>query len=316
MNSIETITATIDNFSFDDDANRISTKTPSIKVINDLGKLWIAHENCEGAEWRKECMDDCEPNCSNHYVGLESHNIDTKKRDDSRAKIFIHGATITKPRIIVVQRSPLLKIDNLTNRVAGRWVKGDGEEMITTGGEIKRKYVCVRRFMLMFVDGSNQPLHDKLIQLTAKGYFQVEFDKQYMSFRKDMTTVYAKANGKTYSNMTEQWFAHCIFAPEFVVESRGPSAAKQSDACITSGYERPTYDPKTKTTNWYNLCVGNNPKVNEVLSNVKVLCIFICNHYKATIDWWQKAQVKKSPTKEEDDVEECTIDVQDINSFA
>jgi hypothetical protein len=45
----------------------------------------------------------------------------------------------------------------------------------------------VRKYLILFVDEDNNPLHEVPLQLTAKGCFQLEFDQQLCEFRKAIT---------------------------------------------------------------------------------------------------------------------------------
>lgn len=61
--------------------------------------------------------------------------------------------------------------------------------------------------MLLFLDQNNEPLHKHPVQLTARGYFQVDLDKNIMSFRKNMELAYAEAKLKTLGQITDIWHA-------------------------------------------------------------------------------------------------------------
>jgi hypothetical protein len=57
-------------FNFDSEENVKTTKTLSIKVINDDAGLWISDENAEMCRWKKNCE---------HLI---LHNIKTDKEDN------------------------------------------------------------------------------------------------------------------------------------------------------------------------------------------------------------------------------------------
>lgn len=72
-------------------------------------------------------------------------------------------------------------------------MKGDGEYRDEKGNKL---YYCVRRYLLLLLDENNKALHEKPIQLTAKGNFQVDFDKNLILFRKIIEHAYADAKLK------------------------------------------------------------------------------------------------------------------------
>jgi hypothetical protein len=282
-------------FNFDSDENRTAAKTPALKAIgggikDKTGKiigagLWMAHENAEICQWEKECLENCNYSCMEHLKGIIPHNVDTKKVDDEGHDVVIHGSVILKPRMLIIGRSPLLKINDETGYTVDVWVKGDNQFKKLDG---KNLYACVRRYFIVFVDENNVPLHNpnQPIQLTARGYFQMEFDKMYMLFRSTMVKAYNEATKKNATNMNEAWHSMCVFAPIFKSEMRGPSKDKQSKACITAGFDKPTKE------NWLTMCVGKSGDFTQ-----KIYKIHCDNH-----EWWKKSIKKdrKSNTDEEE----------------
>ncbi len=59
--------------------------------------------------------------------------------------------------------------------------------------------------------------------------------------------------------MKEAWHSMCVFAPLFKSEMKGPSKDKQSKACITYGFDKPTKD------NWLTMCVGRNKEAQDII---------------------------------------------------
>ncbi|GHV49503.1 hypothetical protein AGMMS49579_01390 [Spirochaetia bacterium] len=253
-------------FNFDGDEHRISIKIPAIKALNIDAKLWIAYENCENSKWRKDCIETCSSDCIEHYATLVHRDILSSSYDDNGDLINIKGGIITNPNMLIIQRSPLLKINKNTNRVEGEWRKNENRD----------EFICVRRYLIMFVDENKSFLHEDPIQLTAKGCFQVEFDKKYLEFRKDFATAYSSANKKSFSNMSDIWYAMCIFIPNFESEVVGPSRDKKSKACITKSFQTLT------KTNYKDYCMAMNPE------NAKI----IQEKHKSTEKWWNKSITK------------------------
>jgi hypothetical protein len=176
-----------------------------------------------------------------------------------------------------------LKINEETGFTVDMWVKGDNQHKRADG---KNMYACVRRYFIIFLDENNAPLHnpEQPIQLTARGYFQMEFDKMYMFFRSTMVKAYNESTKKNATNMNDAWHSMCVFAPIFKSEMRGPSKDKQSKACITSGYDKPTKD------NWLTMCVGKSGDLTQQV--YKIHC--------ENKDWWKKS-IKKDKQKESDE---------------
>jgi hypothetical protein len=79
------------------------------------------------------------------------------------------------------------------------------------------------------VDQENNPLHEVPLQLTARGCFQFEFDKQLCIFQTEMFETYNIKNKRSM----------CVFAPRFKSIMCG-KGIRQSKACITTDYETPS----------------------------------------------------------------------------
>jgi len=73
--------------------------------------------------------------------------------------------------------------------------------------------MCVRNYLILFVDEDNNPLHEVPLQLTAKGCFQFECDQQLCEFRKALT----KAYNEKAKFMNDSWYIMCVFAPTFEI---------------------------------------------------------------------------------------------------
>jgi hypothetical protein len=135
-----------------------------------------------------------------------------------------------------------------TGQILRAWIAKESKE-----GD---KYVCAKKYMILFVDDNNDPLHEIPLQLTTKGCFQLEFDQQYCDFREVITLAY---NDNTSKAMSNSWYSMCVFAPTF--ESM---ACGMGEACITTGYEKPTKE------NWLSFCIGRrNDLANKFWSNIE-----------------------------------------------
>lgn len=119
-------------FNFDNDKHIEATKTPSVKAINKeiidpIGKnicagLWIADENAEICRWKKNCLPTCSTSCHHHYKNTIPHNIKTDKRNEKEENILIPGKIILNPRILLLQRSLLLKVVAKTGHILRAWI--------------------------------------------------------------------------------------------------------------------------------------------------------------------------------------------------
>lgn len=264
----------IEEFDYTSTTNAKSTKTPSLKAINTTAELWMACENAEICGWVKDC--ECEDGCS-HFKNTKPHNL------ESPASGVINGCVLINPRLLVIGRSPLLKVDKSTSYTVGEWVKGEN----------KKLYDCVRRFLIICLDEENKPLNKVPLQLSAKGHFQMTFDKKLMEFKALMVTCFNKEFKQNFSGMEDHWHAMNIFVPTFQSElkammtDKGPSKDKASRACITTSFEVPT----NKT--WETLTIGN-PRKKTITQEQKELTHFVFLEHKRNINWWSKS-FKKRP---------------------
>lgn len=191
-------------FNFDGDDNIIKYHTPTIKIINKnflnellSSGLWISNENLTICGWRKDCKQECSVCCDDHFVNTMPHVIETNNGT-------VYGKGIINPRFLIIKQSELLKLDYKTVSYLGYWVKGDGDQKDDEGN---KAFKCVRRYLLLFLDENNYPLHKVPIRCTVKGTFMVDFDKQFRNFKKEMTIAYDSRGGCTRSDL---WYAMCV----------------------------------------------------------------------------------------------------------
>nr|UOX61020.1 MAG: hypothetical protein DiTV3a_F2ORF17 [Diabrotica toursvirus 3a] len=243
-------------FNFDDEQHIVTNSIPCIKSINkkfcgvfDAAGLWISNESLVSSGWRKSCSSDCDDNCDQHYVNTKEHNLDTQTG-------VVLGKGIISPRMCILRSTDLLKIHK--GKIEGVWNKGDGYYKDEYG---MKKYTCAKRFLVLFVDKENKLLHEKAIQLTAKGNFQVNFSMQLDIFKKEFQSVYSNIKRIPRGSMNELWNAMCIFTPTFQSEIVGKPPF-QSHACITY------YKEKITDKNWLNYCVGYDPKITKTIVNI------------------------------------------------
>lgn len=233
-------------FNFDAESNIINNKTPCIKAINKLfcgqrsaAGLWASDESMEACCWKKE---------NDNYVNTKTHIVQGQIEE-------ISGRGIINPRMCIIRRTKLLKVISETGSFSGLWVKGDGEFKNEQGN---KKYACVRKYLIMFLDENNYPLHKIPLQFTAKGTFQISFDQALQSFRNDIKTCYSRSMKRQIGQMNDLWYAMCVFVPTFESKTVGKTQLI-SQACAVKSYLVPS------ESDWITLCVGRNLEVNEII---------------------------------------------------
>ncbi len=256
-------------FSFDSESNFTSNITPSAKPINtnfcgrDEGGLWISDENMLKINWRKNCDKNCALDCVEHFVNTEYHGVTTNSRDVNNRKILVSGRGIQNVAICIVRRSKLLRF--IGSQYDGLWEKGDG---LITNEFGCRKYTCKRKYVLVFLDENNQPLHESFVLLSTNGTFMVDFDQKLLNFRKEFLTAYSKATNRVMGSTVEQWYSLCVFRCKFgskLVKSTFKCANGEyleSDACYVESYTIPNEN------NWQDMSVGRDIKVNEFITHI------------------------------------------------
>jgi len=90
----------------------------------------------------------------------------------------------------------------------------------------------VRKYLKFFVDQDNNPLHKIPVQLTARGYFELEFDRQICEFRSAITKAY---NDK--ATRTKKIRTACVCSCHTFQSMMRREGSKQKKAFITRGYE-------------------------------------------------------------------------------
>jgi len=86
----------------------------------------------------------------------------------------IPGNIIPNPKIFIFQRLLLLRVETETGHIVRAWIANESK--------VGDTYACVTKHLILFVDEENNTLHEIPLQLTAKGCFQFEFDRQICEF--------------------------------------------------------------------------------------------------------------------------------------
>lgn len=250
--------APANDFDFEDFAKykRPPSRQPAIKVINvesPVG-LWVAADNMELAGWN--------PEGDMSSVGAIPHKVKTKDiASDGKGFVYIDGFLITKPRIVVINESPLLgclindpdpkKKEKINKEFTGVWEKD--YEFPAGYTKTTHSYKAITMYLLWLLDANNQPLHSVPLQLSARGNFAVEFAKQMKRFRGEFEQVFLEMKGhiKLDKNpeMDNRWHTMSVFCPIFETQIRGDDGLA-SPCCITTGYETPTVE------NFNQLCIA------------------------------------------------------------
>lgn len=260
-------------FNFDDDSNVIRKSTPSAKAINKAfcgqkgqAGIWISKDNMAACNWREDK--------NGGYANTKPHTVKGTEED-------IEGCGVINPRIIVIRRTPLFRLNTSNGRIGGLWVKGDNDIVDAQG---VKQYTCARRYLIVFVDEDNKPLHDTPIQLTSKGYFMATFDKELMSFRYTFKTVYGKAKRKNVGSMKEEWYSMLVFVPSFESKLVGANKA-QSYACCATKYEEPT------EADYMAYCIAMDKDTNR----------FVFGLYKNSDEWYNRIANSSAISKKDID---------------
>jgi len=95
-------------FNFVSENNIKAAKTPSVKVLNDDAKLWISDECVEICKWKGN---------------LIPQDIETAKEG-----VTVVGNIIPNPRMLMLQRSLLLKVETKTGRILRAWIANESKE--------------------------------------------------------------------------------------------------------------------------------------------------------------------------------------------
>lgn len=236
-------------FNFDSDENVVYTSTPGVKPIsknfcgitNSAG-LWVSDFDLNVCGWKL---------INSKFLNVKPHIMVTK--DNKK----IDGFGIQNSRICVLRKTKLLRFDN-ANNLCGIWVKGDGDIRDEKG---YKKYTCIRRYLLLFLDENNEPLHNQPLQLTARGMFQIDFENTLRLFRQDMEIAYAKAKNRNRAQMNSLWHSMCIFQPTFESKIVGRDN-RTSEACMVKSYFKPT------DRNWDKFCVAKNETTNRLIGDL------------------------------------------------
>ncbi|HEY9801764.1 MAG TPA: DUF5895 domain-containing protein, partial [Leptolyngbyaceae cyanobacterium] len=223
---------------------------PAAKSIASPAGIWIAYENQQLAGWYE----------GKELEGGKEYKVLTNKLDENDEKIGIPGVIYRQPRMLVIGRSPLLY--GIDKKVIGVWRKDEGLD--------KNSYKFARRYMVIMMDGANEPLHIAPVQITSWGVFQVSFDQQLMLFRETCEQVYADYQRKPQEAKTLVWHSMWVFSPTLKTEQR-EKAGQASNACVCQGFEKPT------VSNWEEYCIGKK----AIAQDISVL-------HGSIADWWKK----------------------------
>ncbi|MBD2440601.1 DUF5895 domain-containing protein [Nostoc sp. FACHB-110] len=243
-------------FDFDSQEHKAYDKTPAAKSIPAPAGIWIADENQRLAGWYE----------GKELNGGKQFTVLTNKLDENDQKIGIPGVIYRQPRMLVIGRSPLMYGND--RKVIDVWRKNDGLD--------KNNYKFARRYMVIFVDDLNHPLHIAPVQITAWGVFQVSFDQQLIAWREECEQVYAEVQRKPYEAKTLLWHSMWVFCPTLKTEKR-ERAGQASNACVCVGFEKPAI------SNWSDYCIGKQPHAQDVA----VL-------HDSITEWWKKGLMSEA----------------------
>ena len=152
--------------------NEKTASLPSMKVINSppFG-FWIADDN----RLRINVFDDK----LFDQLSIE-HSIFAGPKE-------IPGRIFKKPRIVVLRLSPL--IQRLNYSADNRSMLKDLPYVRNFESDPSQRYLTCRAHLIFLLDDENNFLHERPIQLTAKGCFSISFHKKFSEFVNSATEL-------------------------------------------------------------------------------------------------------------------------------
>jgi Family of unknown function (DUF5895) len=207
------------SFDFDSPDSVQKTKvTPSIKALNEEAGFFIAEDNLGLVQWKDR-----------KYGG--AYRQKTEKTGQDGRPIYIDGIVIHKPKMLILDESPLLvRSRNKPRRFVG---------LYDTNSYDAATQQAYRIYQVVLLDAFGNALHKETLQLTACGHFGVNFNNELSKFREECIQQYCISKGIENDNTKRvtRWHSFWIFAPNFKPEKKGQSV--QSFACITKDFVHP-----------------------------------------------------------------------------
>jgi hypothetical protein len=168
------------------------------------------------------------------------------------------GLLLKTPRMLVVQRSPILAFD--------RQASMQEKRMIVTGAYSRQlhnereKYGLGQYYEVLLLDEANEPLHEVCLGYLAKGANQASFSIHWQQLIGEVTRCHAMANQIPARPKNSQFTSLCVLQIGVKRELAGTSM--KSYACKVDSHVAPTQ------ANWESFFLGRQSDVADRFLNI------------------------------------------------
>jgi len=202
---------------------------PFAQVLNDKRKsdcgFFITADNLMAADWQ--------------FPDEQRFHTVTWGSGEEEDGLLIHN-----PRLIILSQSPLLMYERSTDLNIGIYDPNYYRRN-------KKDVLLKSKYLIYFLDESNQPRHTTPMQLTLKSTVGATFGEHLQKFRMELEKAFAVAHKQPVRRKNNKFHAMGVFCIETEPQLKGDD--QKSWACITINHEKPTED------NWLNYFVGFTP---------------------------------------------------------
>lgn len=163
------------------------------------------------------------------------------------------GILIKEPRMLVVERSPLLALDKKAqNEKKTIFYKYSKEEHSD-----RELFAVAQVYEIILLDEFNQPLHEIGLLYIPKGANRASFQAEWQKFIVEITSCHAIANGIPAKPKDARFKALCVFELQIKREMAGEKA--KSPAIKVIGFTSPTMET------WTQFFLGRTPGAKDII---------------------------------------------------
>jgi Family of unknown function (DUF5895) len=168
------------------------------------------------------------------------------------------GLLLKAPRMLVVQRSPILAFD--------RQASMQEKRMIVTGAYSRQlhnereKYGLGQYYEVLLLDEHNEPLHEVCLGYLAKGANQASFSTHWQQLINEVTRCHAIANQIPARPKNSQFTSLCVL--QIAVKRELAGTSMKSFACKVDSHVIPTQ------ANWESFFLGRQSAVADRFLNI------------------------------------------------
>jgi hypothetical protein len=163
------------------------------------------------------------------------------------------GLLLKSPRMLVVQRSPILAFD--------RQASMQEKRMIVTGAYSRQlhnereKYGLGQYYEVLLLDDQNEPLHEICFGYLAKGANQASFSTHWQQLINEVTRCHALANQIPARPKNAIFTSLCVL--QITVKRELAGTSLKSYACKVDSHVAPTQ------ANWESFFLGRQPETAD-----------------------------------------------------